>query len=120
MPPRFIDNKKFALGQWCDTQPDNYRKLQSGKKGAYITPRKIEMLEQIGYALPILFRVFRYSYFAFTNRLLSDLINTASCGTNEGMYGEKITNDLRSLRQSMDIAMQLLPRTVETSPSGCG
>lgn len=48
MPPRFINNKKFALGQWCDTQLDNYRKLQSGKKGAYITPRKIEMLEEIG------------------------------------------------------------------------
>ena len=27
MPPRFIDNQKFALGQWCDTQLDNYRKL---------------------------------------------------------------------------------------------
>ena len=49
MPPRFINNQKFALGQWCDTQLDNYRKLQSGKKGAYITPRKIEMLEKIGY-----------------------------------------------------------------------
>jgi hypothetical protein len=48
MPPRFIDNQKFALGQWCDTQLDNYRKFHSGKKGAYITQEKIDMLNQIG------------------------------------------------------------------------
>jgi len=32
MPPRFINNQKFALGQWCDTQSDNYRKFNGGKK----------------------------------------------------------------------------------------
>jgi len=49
MPPRFINNKKFALGQWCDTQLDNYRKLNGKKKGGYITQEKINMLNQIGF-----------------------------------------------------------------------
>lgn len=48
MPPRFINNQKHALGQWCDTQLDNYRKLKSGKKGAYITQEKVDLLNQIG------------------------------------------------------------------------
>ena len=48
MPPRFIHNQKFALGQWCDTQLDNYRKFNAGKKGAYITQEKIDMLNQVG------------------------------------------------------------------------
>mmetsp|Transcript_3431 Transcript_3431/g.7556 ORF Transcript_3431/g.7556 Transcript_3431/m.7556 type:complete len:372 (+) Transcript_3431:302-1417(+) len=49
MPPRFIHNQKFALGQWCDTQLDNYRKFNSGKKGAYITQEKIDMLNDVGF-----------------------------------------------------------------------
>lgn len=48
MPPRFIDSAKFPLGQWCDTQLDNYRKFHAGKDGAYITQGKIDMLNQIG------------------------------------------------------------------------
>ena len=48
MPPRFINGAKFPLGQWCDTQLDNYRKFHSGKNGAYITQEKINMLNQIG------------------------------------------------------------------------
>ena len=39
MPPRFTSNKKFALGQWCDTQLDNYRKFNGGKKGWFLTER---------------------------------------------------------------------------------
>ena len=48
MPPRFVNNKKFALGQWCDTQLDSFRKFQSGKDVAYISQEKIDMLNQIG------------------------------------------------------------------------
>ncbi|KAL9181564.1 hypothetical protein ACHAXT_010369 [Thalassiosira profunda] len=49
MPPRFKNNVKFPLGQWCDTQLDNYRKFQSGRKGAYINQEKIDMLTSIGF-----------------------------------------------------------------------
>ncbi|KAL7472986.1 hypothetical protein ACHAXS_013371 [Conticribra weissflogii] len=48
MPPRTVNNKKFPLGVWCDTQLDNYRKFCSGRKGAYITQEKIDMLNSIG------------------------------------------------------------------------
>lgn len=48
MPPRTVNNKKFPLGVWCDTQLDNYRKYCSGRKGAYITQEKIDMLNSIG------------------------------------------------------------------------
>lgn len=48
MPPRVIKNEKFALGVWCESQLDNYRKFNSGKKGGHITQEKIDMLNQIG------------------------------------------------------------------------
>ena len=53
MPPRFINNQKFALGQWCDTQLDNYRNFKAGKRGknkkkGYITQEKIDILNEIG------------------------------------------------------------------------
>ncbi|KAL7551688.1 hypothetical protein ACHAWF_014874 [Thalassiosira exigua] len=49
MPPRYVKNIKFPLGQWCDTQLDNYRKFAAGRKGAYITQEKIDMLNAIGF-----------------------------------------------------------------------
>ena len=48
MPPRLINNQKYPLGQWCDTQLENYRQFQKGSKKAYITQEKIDMLNNIG------------------------------------------------------------------------
>ena len=48
MPPRTINCEKNPLGVWCDTQLDNWRKFCSGRKGAYITQEKIDMLNEIG------------------------------------------------------------------------
>jgi hypothetical protein len=48
MPPRTINSRKNPLGQWCDTQLENYRQFNRGNKRAYITQEKIDMLNQIG------------------------------------------------------------------------
>jgi hypothetical protein len=37
MSPRFIAGTKCALGQWCDTQLDNYCKFHSGRSGVHNT-----------------------------------------------------------------------------------
>ncbi|KAL7522091.1 hypothetical protein ACHAWX_006899 [Stephanocyclus meneghinianus] len=49
MPPRTINSRKNPLGQWCDTQLENYRQFHRGSKRAYITQEKIDMLNQIGF-----------------------------------------------------------------------
>lgn len=48
MPPRTINGQKNPLGQWCDTQFENYKQFQKGSKKAYITQEKIDMLNKIG------------------------------------------------------------------------
>lgn len=48
MPPRMINNQRYPLGQWCDTQLENYRQFQKGSNKAYITQEKIDLLNNIG------------------------------------------------------------------------
>lgn len=48
MPLRTIDGQKNPLGQWCETQVENYKQFQKGSKKAYITQEKIDMLNKIG------------------------------------------------------------------------
>ena len=48
MPPRTINKQKYPLGQWCESQLENYRQFQKGSKKAYITQEKIDMLTAVG------------------------------------------------------------------------
>jgi hypothetical protein len=48
MPPRTINGQKYPLGQWCNTQVENYRQFNKGSKSGYITQEKIDMLNEIG------------------------------------------------------------------------
>ena len=62
MPPRFINGQKNALGQWCDTQLDNYRKFKRSDKGGYITQEKIDKLNEIGFIWDRRGNVWRENY----------------------------------------------------------
>ena len=48
MPSRCINGQKNPLGQWCETQVENYRQFNKGEKKAYISEEKISMLNDIG------------------------------------------------------------------------
>lgn len=48
MPLRVVNGEKNPLGQWCETQCENYKQFQKGSKKAYITQERIDLLDKIG------------------------------------------------------------------------
>lgn len=48
MPLRVVNGEKYPLGQWCETQCENFKQFKKGSKKAYITQERIDLLDKIG------------------------------------------------------------------------